>query len=46
MTLYALALVLIAALIHASWNLLAKQIGGGAAFVWMTATAGALILFR
>ncbi len=43
MTLYALALVLIAALIHASWNLLAKQIGGGAAFVWMTATAGALI---
>jgi uncharacterized membrane protein len=43
MTLYALLLVLIAAFIHASWNLLAKQIGGGATFVWMTATTGALI---
>ena len=45
MTPYALALILIAAGIHASWNLLAKQIGGGATFVWMTATAGALIFF-
>ena len=31
----ALALILSAAFIHAGWNLLAKQAGGGAAFVWL-----------
>jgi drug/metabolite transporter (DMT)-like permease len=36
MTLFALALVLAAAVFHATWNLLAKRVGdGGAAFVWL-----------
>jgi drug/metabolite transporter (DMT)-like permease len=38
MTILALALVLASALIHATWNLLAKRAGsagGGAAFVWL-----------
>ena len=35
MTLFALALVLAAAVFHATWNLLAKRVGdGGAVFVW------------
>jgi drug/metabolite transporter (DMT)-like permease len=33
----ALALVLAAAFIHATWNLLAKRAGGGAVFVWLFA---------
>ena len=43
MTLFALSLILAAAFIHASWNLLAKQAGGGAVFVWMAAVAGSVI---
>lgn len=43
MTTPALALILTAACIHASWNLLAKRAGGGAAFVWAAAVAGGLI---
>lgn len=35
MTGVALALVLAAAFLHATWNLLAKRSGGGAAFVWL-----------
>src|SRR5215211_1624421 len=36
MTLFALALVLAAAIFHATWNLLAKRVGDGAAvFVWL-----------
>src|SRR5215211_7935675 len=36
MTLFALALVLAAAIFHATWNLLAKRVGdGGAVFVWL-----------
>ena len=36
MTLFALVLVLTAAVCHASWNLLAKRVGeGGAVFVWL-----------
>lgn len=35
MTLVALVLILIAAFLHATWNLLAKRIGGGAVFVWL-----------
>jgi len=31
----ALGLVLAAACIHATWNLLAKRVGGGPAFVWL-----------
>jgi drug/metabolite transporter (DMT)-like permease len=35
-TVFALALVLVAAVFHATWNLLAKRVGdGGAAFVWL-----------
>ena len=36
MTLFALVLVLAAAVFHAGWNLLAKRVGeGGAVFVWL-----------
>src|SRR5215208_1428819 len=36
MTLFALALVLAAAVFHATWNLLAKRVGdGGSVFVWL-----------
>jgi drug/metabolite transporter (DMT)-like permease len=42
-TAQALGLILTAACIHASWNLLAKRAGGGAAFVWAAASAGGLI---
>ncbi|CAN5576422.1 EamA family transporter [soil metagenome] len=37
MTLFALGLILAAAVVHASWNLLAKRVGGGAGFVWLIA---------
>lgn len=35
MTAFALTLVLIAAVLHATWNLCAKQAGGGLPFVWV-----------
>jgi len=35
MTLFALALVLLSALFHATWNLFAKRSGGGVPFVWL-----------
>jgi drug/metabolite transporter (DMT)-like permease len=35
MTAFALALVLVAAVLHASWNLCAKRAGGGLPFVWL-----------
>lgn len=38
MTPLALGLVLAAALLHATWNLLAKRARGGAEFVWLFAT--------
>ena len=44
MTLFALALVLLAAVFHATWNLLAKRVGdGGAAFVWLFGLCSLLI---
>ncbi|TAG04390.1 MAG: hypothetical protein EAZ43_04690 [Betaproteobacteria bacterium] len=43
MTLTAFALVVVAALIHATWNLLAKKAGGGAAFVFLGVAAMVLI---
>lgn len=43
MSAFALALILAAAFIHASWNYLLKRSGGGTAFVWSFATASALI---
>lgn len=43
MSLFALTLVLAAALMHATWNLLAKRASGGATFVWLfSALAGAI----
>ena len=36
MTPVALVLVLAAAAAHATWNLLVKRAGGGAAFVWLS----------
>jgi drug/metabolite transporter (DMT)-like permease len=38
MTAAALVLVLIAAVVHASWNLAAKRAGGGLPFVWVSCT--------
>ncbi len=43
MTSLALILVLTAAFIHASWNLLAKRAGGGAAFVFLFGAFSSLI---
>ena len=40
MTAFALALLLVAATLHATWNLCAKRAGGGLPFVWLV---GALI---
>ena len=38
MTPAAVGLVLAAAVVHATWNLLAKRVGGGAPFVWLFGT--------
>jgi hypothetical protein len=35
MTPFALALVLVAAVLHATWNLCAKRAGGGLPFIWL-----------
>ncbi|HET9403376.1 MAG TPA: DMT family transporter [Burkholderiales bacterium] len=43
MTAFALALILAAAVIHASWNYFLKRSGGGAVFVWLFASLSALI---
>jgi drug/metabolite transporter (DMT)-like permease len=40
---YALALVVVAALAHAAWNVLAKTATGGAAFVWLFSALSALL---
>ena len=39
----ALVLVVIAAVAHAGWNVLAKTATGGAAFVWLCAAAGTVL---
>jgi drug/metabolite transporter (DMT)-like permease len=39
----ALALVIVAAVAHAAWNVLAKTASGGATFVWLCATAGSVL---
>ena len=44
MTAAALGLILVAAVLHAPWNLLAKRAGGGPAFVWLYGTTSALVL--
>lgn len=43
MTAAALALVLGSALVHATWNLLAKRASGGLAFVWLLSLAAAIV---
>ena len=43
MSTVALVLVLLAALAHAGWNVLAKTASGGATFVWLFSTAAAAI---
>jgi drug/metabolite transporter (DMT)-like permease len=44
MTLLALGLVLISAVCHATWNYLAKRIGGGGVpFIWLIAAGAALL---
>lgn len=43
MTTAALLLVLGSAVIHATWNLLTKRLGGGAVAVWCFATVGFLV---
>ncbi|MBH8561109.1 hypothetical protein I8748_02750 [Nostoc sp. CENA67] len=43
MTVLALSLVLTAAFVHASWNLLAKRVAGGVAFVWLFGILSTLI---
>lgn len=43
MSLAALALILVAAVAHASWNLLAKRAGGGAPFLWLIGAASVVL---
>jgi drug/metabolite transporter (DMT)-like permease len=43
MSTVALALVVVAALAHAAWNVLAKTAGGGATFVWLFSALAAAI---
>ena len=43
MTALALAFVLIAAFLHASWNLLAKRVAGGLAFIWLVAAVASVV---
>jgi drug/metabolite transporter (DMT)-like permease len=40
---FALTLLLVAGLVHAGWNYLAKRAGGGPVFVWLFAVCSALI---
>lgn len=44
LTSVALAIVLLAALIHATWNFLVKTSGGGVVFVWLFATLSSAVL--
>src|SRR3954471_3202914 len=43
MSALALALVLCAAVAHATWNLLAKRSGGALAFVWLFSAVGTVV---
>ena len=43
MSLAALGLILAAAAVHATWNLLVKRVGGGAPFVWLFGALSALL---
>jgi len=39
----ALGLVLVAAVCHATWNLVAKRVGGGPAFAWVFTAASSVL---
>lgn len=39
----ALGLILAAAFVHASWNLITKRVGGGPAFIWLAALLSTLL---
>lgn len=43
LNLIALALIILAAFCHATWNLLAKRASGGVAFVWLLQSCGVVI---
>jgi len=43
MTIWALALILVAAVIHATWNLINKQASGHVSFTWLVAVLSALL---
>ena len=43
MTAAAIALVLAAAVLHATWNLLIKRAGGGSAFIWLALSLSAIL---
>jgi hypothetical protein len=43
MTSWALILILAAAVIHATWNLINKQASGHATFTWLVAVLSALL---
>ena len=43
MTLFALSLVVLAAFIHAAWNLLAKKSTSGIVFVWLYSLAQVIL---
>lgn len=45
MTLLALTLILISAVLHASWNLLAKRAAGGVPFIWLFCVVSAIVYF-
>jgi drug/metabolite transporter (DMT)-like permease len=43
MTILGLACILVAAFLHASWNLIAKRAQGGAVFTWLIDTCGVVV---
>ncbi len=43
MSLFAISLILAAAVVHATWNFLAKRVGGSAAFVWLFAVLSVVL---
>src|SRR5437763_13784105 len=43
MSLFALGLILISAVFHATWNLLAKRAGADTPFLWLAYLVGAIV---
>jgi drug/metabolite transporter (DMT)-like permease len=43
MTIFTLSLILISAVLHATWNLLAKRANGGASLIWLYDTCSVLL---